>query len=226
MSSFIDRERKGRARRRQIRLILFALPLAACGASSSSGDLGGAPPRDLAIANDLTSPAGPDMAVSTGGGMVMGTFGGSPFGSVMSAWTIGNPDSSSTTVVYLFNKAVQCHDAKIQFGQMGWDANLPDQTRFLEMKLFGATPATTPATMPGDYKVTKSMTPAHGEASANYSLSKAGGASAETSAASGTVTLKTIVDPASATGQFTLTFGADTLTGSFTAGFCDVGVEP
>ena len=109
---------------------------------------------------------------------------------------------------------------------MGWDGNLPDKTQFLEMKLFGKSSRTTPPTMPGDYKVTTTMTPAPGEASVNHSLTHQGAASAEVSAKSGTVTLKTMVEKMSATGSFTLKLGTDQLTGDFVAGYCDIGVEP
>lgn len=194
--------------------LLLAVGATACGSSKSGSaqDLA-APPRDLAG----------DMA---GSNTVSGTIAGTPFGPVMTAWMIGHPDSASTTVVYLFNAVVGCRDASIDFGQMGWDSNLPDRTQFLELKLFGPASQKSPPTMPGQFQVTASLTPAPGEASTNHSVTHAGAASVEGSAASGTVVLSDIVDKSSATGTFTLTFSGDQLAGSFAAGFCDVGVEP
>jgi hypothetical protein len=213
--------------RSRTRTWLLLLPLVGAGCSSSKPD--GGNPDAGGIAADFGNTGGsPDLAGSmgTGQGSVSGTVAGAPFGDVQTAWVIGQPDSNSTTVVYLFNKAVQCHDAAIKFGVMGWDANLPDKTRFLELKLFGpATPAK-PATPPGDYTVVSSMTPATGEASCNHSLSSAGAASNEIAAASGQVTLASIVDKASAAGSFTIKLGADSLNGTFNAGYCDLGVEP
>ncbi|MCU1278755.1 MAG: hypothetical protein JWM53_2301, partial [bacterium] len=129
-----------------------------------------------------TTNGGGSVDMATGGGgpgganPVTGDIGGTMFGTVAAAWFIGHPDSNTTTVVYLFNHAVDCHDAAIKFGTMGWDMNLPANTQFVELKSFGPIPAVTPATPKGDYTVTSSMNPTTCEASINHSLAPAGGA--------------------------------------------------
>lgn len=183
-----------------------------------------------------TRDGGIDAGVGADGGpssanTVSGTIGGQAFGPVLTAWMIGQPDGSASgatsTAIYLFNGAFDCHDVAVQFGQMGWDSNLPDQTQFLELKMFGSTRPTTPPTMPGDYAVTGSLTPAPGEASCNRSLTHGSSGSSELSARGGRVTITRIVDKTSIEGTFTLNFpNNDTLTGSFSGGYCDVGVEP
>ena len=211
------------------RVLLATLPLlcastAGCGQSPKVGDL----PDMTSAVNplpDMTVPP-PLLDMTVFQNVVNGMIGGAAFGTPMTGWIIGQPDAPTTTVVYLFNKAVDCHDPKIGFGAMGWDSNLPDQTQFLEIKMIGPTPATTPPTMPGDYRVTKSLTPGPGEATCNHSLSHAGAASVEVSAQTGTVTLSTIVDSKSATGSFRLSFSGGSLNGTFNAGYCDIGVEP
>jgi hypothetical protein len=166
---------------------------------------------------------------TTGGNTVTGDIGGTMFGTVATAWFIGHPDSNTTTVVYMFNHAVDCHDAAIKFGTMGWDMNLPANTQFMELKAFGPIPAVTPATPPGDYTVTTSMNPTTGEAAINHSLAPGGGAaSGETIGNSGKITVATI-SASKVTGSFTITFPSPpggTLMGTFDAGLCDVGVEP
>ena len=129
-------------------------------------------------------------------------------------------------VVYLFNAVFQCHDAMINFDQMSWDTNLPENTQFLEIKMFGPVPPTAPPTMPGQFQVSGSLTPAPGEASTNQSVTHAGAASVESSAAGGNVTLTDIVARSSAMGTFALKFPGDQLAGSFYTQSCDVGVEP
>lgn len=163
----------------------------------------------------------------TGTGTVTGDVNGGPFGTVSQAWMLGHPDSASTVVVYLFNKPVSCHDMTAMFGQMMWDQRIPSGTQFLEMKMFGPVTPTTPAIAPGTFTATTSMTPAPGEATVNQSLTAGATASAETSGSGGTIMVTSIVDKQSVAGTFNLTFtGGKTFTGSFNAGFCDVGVEP
>lgn len=163
----------------------------------------------------------------TAGNSVNGMIGGNMFGPVATAWFIGHPDSASTTVVYMFNHAVDCHDATIKFGVMGWDMNLPANTQFLELKTYGS--AATPPTPAGDYVVTTSMNPTSGEASINHSLAPGGGAASnETIGNAGKITIASI-SASSVAGSFTITFPSPpggTLTGTFDAGFCDIGVEP
>jgi hypothetical protein len=131
----------------------------------------------------------------------------------------------------MFNAAVSCHDAALGFGAMGWDGKLPDKTQFLELKAYGPTTGTSPPVMPGTFTVVNpspTTTPSPGQAVANHSLSHpTGTASAETITSNGTLMITSIVDKASTAGSFTLHFpNNETLTGTFNAGYCDIGVEP
>ena len=152
---------------------------------------------------------------SSGPGAVTGSVNGAtPFGAVSNAYWIGAPDSAASTVVYLFNKNVACADIQA----LGWDTRIPNDTQILEMVMYGTAPAT--------FTVTSSLTPAPGEARVNHTFSRTVGTPIEQFASGGTVTLAQRIAVTKATGTFSLLFGANSMTGSFDAGYCAGGVEP
>jgi hypothetical protein len=191
-----------------------------CGSSSSTGgtpaDGGGS--DALSSQNTETGTGqdgGTDAATAgTGTGTVTGTIDGAPYGNAGGALWAGAPDDPATTVVYVFSNPVACSFLQ----NIGWDTKIPDGTKVLEMKSFG--------TAPGDFKVVTTLTPAPGEASVNYTLSSQSGTPKEQGSTAGTVTLTKLTPNTSATGSFSLTFGASTLTGTFDAVFCPGGHEP
>ena len=205
-----------------------------CGSSSSTGDgstagdtgvavdTGSAPTADSGPVADsgpatdsaLATDSGAPTDGSTGGSTVSGSADGTPFDTAAMALWLGAPDDPATTVVYVFSKPVKCSDLSTP----GWDKRITNATQFLEMKMFGTTPAT--------YKVTGSPTPAPGEAAVNYTLSSTAGVPKETAGTAGTVTLATVVATTDATGSFALTFGTHSVTGTYDATFCPGGHEP
>jgi hypothetical protein len=144
----------------------------------------------------------------------MGSVSGMPFTTSTTALWLGKPDSAATEVVYVFSKPVDC----AILGAPGWDTKITSDTQVLEMKVFG--------TAPGTFKVVKNANPATGQAVVNYTLSKMVGTPAETVGSGGTVTVTAIAAGKDITGSFALTFGADSLDGTFDAVFCPGGVEP
>ena len=206
-----------------------------CGGSSSSGD-GTTPGTDSGGTTDsgtttkdgstddsgstttdsgsTTTDTGPATESGPGGNTISGSADGTPFTTAAMALWLGSPDDAATTVVYVFSKPVKCSD----LATPGWDTRITDKTQFLEMKMFGVTKAT--------YTVTKSLTPAPGEASVNYTLSSTSGTPVETSSSGGTVTLTTIADKVNVTGSFALKFGTKDLAGTYDAVFCPGGHEP
>lgn len=197
-------------------LLLAMLALGACGTSattsSSSGDaaIADAGPSDAASNPDavILPPAG------AGTGAVNGDVEGSPFGKVAAALWAGAADDPATTVVYLFSSAIACSELAMP----GWDKLIADGTKVIEMKAIG--------TSPGAYKVVTTVTPAAGEASVNFTLSSRSGTPKEDGSTAGSVTLASLAASSAATGSFTLTFGASTVTGSFDAAYCPGGHEP
>ena len=158
-------------------------------------------------------------ASSTDGGTASNTVSGSvngvtPYGPVSSAWWIGAPDSAASTVVYLFNKPVACADIQA----LAWDTRIPNDTQVLEMVMYGTAPAT--------FTVTSSLTPAPGEARVNHTFSRTTGTPVEQFSSGGTVVLAERIAATRAIGTFSLSFGANSVTGKFDAGFCAGGVEP
>ena len=149
----------------------------------------------------------------TAGGMagtVSGTTNDAPFSSAAVSYLIGTPDSASSIVVYVFSIPVGCS----VLSSTGWDTSVPAGTHVLELKMQG--------TGSGTFNVTKSSTPAPGEASANSTL-----AGNEVIARGGTVTLQTIAAGASATGSFSVQFdNNEFVMGTFSAMFCPGGHEP
>jgi hypothetical protein len=145
---------------------------------------------------------------------VSGTAGGHATDAVAAAYFIGHSDDpDNTTVIYVFDTAVSCHD----IAAPGWDAKIRDKTGALEMKLFGTAAAT--------YPVSASPNGATGQASVNFTVSSTSATPAEGASKSGTVTLES-KDKEHAKGHFDLTFSDGTLKGTFDAVWCDAGHEP
>lgn len=153
-------------------------------------------------------------AVDAGASSISGSADGTAFDTVAQSLWLGAPDSTSTTVVYVFSKPVACSD----LASPGWDTRIPDATQFLEMKMFGTAPA--------PFTIVTTLTPAPGEASVNYTLSSQTGTPNEMGASGGTVTLDTIQAQLTATGTFNVHFGQNALTGKFAATYCPGGHEP
>src|SRR5205814_1218600 len=140
---------------------------------------------------------------------------GKPFNKITTALWIGAPDPNNppTTVVYVFEGAVQCSAISAH----GWDARVGTM-QDIELKMGG--------TAPGTYTV-KGGTPASivaGEAATNHNFLSA--TPVEQFATSGTVTLTVLNAGKNATGSFDLTFPNGSLKGSFDATWCKTGVEP
>ncbi len=184
------------------------------GACSSSQTTSGAPLDADAGARDAASDAPVVGAGGGGSGTVSGSADGTPFTTVTTSYVIGAPDSASTTVVFVFSSPVRCAD----LATPGWDSRIANGTQFLELKVFGSTPAT--------FAVVTTATPAPGEASVNYTLSSTSSTPKETGATRGSVTLSSIVASASAKGTFALEFGSNKTSGSFDAVYCPGGQEP
>jgi hypothetical protein len=157
-------------------------------------------------------PTGPD--ASDGSGTADGAIQGDAYTKVASARFIGLPDSRATTVVYVFSQPVACQE----LCGTGWDERIADQTQSLELKMFG--------TSPGTFAAVRSVTPAPGEASVNYTLSSTTGTPTEVGASGGQVVLDAVNVGESARGSFDLQFGSDSLKGTFDAAYCPGGHEP
>jgi hypothetical protein len=141
---------------------------------------------------------------------------GKQFVGVRTAYWIGAPDSSATTVVYMFGGPVACSDLQTP----GWDARIADGTQVLEMKMFGTT-------APATFTVTPSPTPAPGEAAVNYTLSSTTGTPMETSASGGKIHLLSLSPGMNAAGTFQLVYAnGGSLMGDFEAISCPGGHEP
>ena len=152
-------------------------------------------------------PNPPDAA--PGMNTILGDVGGSPFTSTMTVLRAGSPDVSSTTVVYMFDHAVQCSE----LGAIGWDKRVQDRTQALEIKLLGTAVKT--------YRIPQN------EAFINYTLTSMTGTPVESVASGGTGTLEVAVgDGTRAQGNFDVTFASGHLAGRFDAVFCPGGKEP
>jgi hypothetical protein len=185
-----------------------AMLACACSGTASAPDAPDGTPADAGGSADGASDA------TSGSGTVTGSADGTPFTTAAMALWIGAPDAPDTTVVFVFSKPVACSD----LAAPGWDKRITDATQFLEMKMFGAAPAT--------FTVTGSLTPAPGEASVNYTLSSTTSTPVETSATSGTVTLTQLIASKNATGSFALAFSSNKLSGTYDAVYCPGGHEP
>jgi hypothetical protein len=179
---------------------LMIVTLTACGGSGNTTDAG----------NTIDTPAGSNT--------ISGTVKGTGFTTVGATYWIGAPDSPATdTVVYMFDRAVQCN----QITTIGWDTALASGTQILELKMVGKTPAAYPTT------TSPSHIPAAGESLSSYTVAAAG--AMDNIATGGSVTLTTIGTPtagSAATGSFHLTFGTDSLDGTYASPFCMAGREP
>jgi hypothetical protein len=219
--------------RRALQCSLTFTLLSGCGSSAASPppDTGGTPadasadssadssPVDTAAPSDGGTPdtASPETSSTDGGGggaTIAGSVGGAPFVNAATSLWIGAPDSPTTIVVYVFSKPVDCATLN---GAL-WDKRIPNDTQVLELKMIGTTP--------GTYKVATTPNPAAGEASVNYTLSKAAGGGAETSSTTGTVTLTATVPNVHSTGSFSIKFPSGQLDGTYDAVFCPAGTEP
>jgi hypothetical protein len=159
-------------------------------------------------------PTGQAGMTAASGGSISGAVNGKNFASVVTALYAGKPDDPASTVVFVFDTAVQCG----QVSAVGWDQRIQNGAQVLEMKMLGTTPMV--------YKVTTSATPAAGEASVNHAIATVGGTPPETSGSSGTVTLSVLTPMMRASGSYALMFPNGSLEGSFDATYCAGGVEP
>lgn len=201
-------------------LLVLAIAVVACGNKSSGGGGGGG-------GGMIDAPAGGgqhDAPVQTpdapaGANTITGMVSGTGFTTVGASYWIGSPDSPATdTVVYLFDKAVQCS----QIVAAGWDVSvLTAGTQILELKMVGKAPKAYPVTMQAQH------VPAAGESVAAYSVAGAGAMDNFSTATS--ITLTTIGTPANgqfASGSFQLTVTGGTLSGTYAAPYCAAGREP
>jgi hypothetical protein len=144
---------------------------------------------------------------------IVGSADGKPFTNA-AAFFIESPDVDSTTVIYVFSRPMRCLDLSFS----GWDQELPQQTTFLELKVFAREPGALPAVT--------AEAPGPGEAVASYTRSAGAATPNETRATGGTVTLAAFAPGTSATVTFSLVFGTHRLMGNVTAVYCLGGHEP
>ncbi len=182
----------------------------ACSGKEGSGEVADGPAQSP-TSPDLTGVVLPE---NGGNGTISGTADANPFAKVATAYLAGAPDSTSTTVVFLFSKPVKCAD----IGAAAWDARIPDGTQILELKIFGQ--------MPGTFTAVTTVTPAPGEVSVNYTLSSTSTTPKETGSSGGSLVLETLTAGTSASGTFDIKFGANSLSGRFDAIYCPGGREP
>lgn len=179
-----------------------------CGTSASAANGG-------ADAGDVAAMCGPSAGeAGSGSGTIMGAPDAAPFTSVGTSLWIGSPDSDATIVVYLFSRVVGCGE----LCSPAWDQRIANDTQVLEMKLFGTAPAT--------FTAVTTLTPAPGEASVNLTRSSTSGTPVEVSGSGGSVMLTVLEPHTSATGTFSLMFGAAAVSGTFNALYCPGGHEP
>ena len=129
----------------------------------------------------------------------------------LGALWIGMPDDPSQTVLYVFNKPIEC----IDISTSGWDARLPMGTQFFEIIAGDTVPATyAVASMPGKLQAT-------------VTFSYAGGMMpTEKVGSSGKVVIDAFTMSAHAVGTFDVTVTGGALKGSFDATSCASGREP
>jgi hypothetical protein len=147
-------------------------------------------------------------------GTVSGSADGRDFGPVAASFVIESPDSSAATIVYLFSKPVRCLDLSFS----DWDQSIGSNTMVLELDIVGKAP--------GSYLVVDSPAPSPREAGVRVARAGARGASPESRATGGWLTIDGLSPGGPARGSFTVTFGSRQMTGSFDAAFCPGGHEP
>jgi hypothetical protein len=208
----VGRKERGMVWRRFARMFLPSLLVATIGLVDCSQ---GAPKGGCNADSDCPKGAtcshyACNLTAAGAAGTVSGTTNGAPFSSAAVSYVIGAPDSTSSSVVYLFSIPVECS----VLGSTGWDSSVPAGAHALELKMQGLTP--------GTFNVTRSPTPAPGEASVNSTL-----AGNEVIATGGAVTLQTITAGVSATGSFSAQFdNNESVNGTFNSTFCPGGHEP
>jgi hypothetical protein len=131
----------------------------------------------------------------------------------MSALVIESPERSSSTVVYLFSRAVSCVDLSFA----AWDQTIDPGTTFLELHLEGK--------VLGRYPVVDSTAPASRQGTARVASAYPGGGE-ETRATGGSVAIDELTPYGRTAGRFDLAFGDRPLRGQFAAVFCPSGHEP
>jgi hypothetical protein len=171
---------------------------AAASASDASADLASPPglPPDDAGAD---AGAGPPAEDASAGSRITGGIRGAAFPVARAVW-IGRPTSTPTRV-FLLQAPGSCED----MAAPGWDRR-QGRGQVLEIGVKG--------TAPGLYQIRR-------DADASYVST---GFNPE--ANGGTVTVSTVMAARSITGSFQLTFGPDSLAGTFDASYCPAGVEP
>lgn len=173
----------------------------ACGSSSNTP------------AGDSTAINGDAGAVVGGSAMLTGMYGADAIKPIVAAYWVGQPDDQSESgggpFLYLFSTNVTCNDIS---KSSGWAPSLPAGTQALEM-IVGVT-------------ATNVAAPAGPHAGANVSeVNFFGPTSAESRAASGTVTLTSYVKDGSVDGTLDVAFPAGSAKGTFHATWCPGGHE-
>jgi hypothetical protein len=170
------------------------------GALDAGQDSG--PAIDSPPAPDAGTDRSPDAGdASPAGSSVSGTVKGKTFPVTVTYW-IGKPAAGGfPTKVYLLEVSRSCSEISAPL----WD-KLAGTKQILEMAVKGTTT--------GVY-------PLNTQANANYLLG-----TSNPSASGGSVDVKTLNPAQDIRGSFTLTFGVDTLNGTFRAVYCASGVEP
>jgi hypothetical protein len=156
--------------------------------------------------------------------------GSHPWTAIADAWWIGSPDSSTTTVIYLFSKPFPCGTGGLTGPGSGWDAKVPKDTEVIELKLSwaGANQPTAAATYPVAAPpggVGQAAPPARGNGFATWASLKGTPPVPETPATSGMVGLGAYNASSDVPGTFKLTFPG-VLSGGFDAKYCAGGGEP
>jgi hypothetical protein len=146
----------------------------------------------------------------TGTGKVEGKAdGATAFGSVGNALWIGAPDSPTETVLFLFSRPIRCDEIL----KVGWDGRIAPDAQMFEVVAIG--------TAPGTYDVPGTASPLRGQVAHTFLEN-----GFERDATSGAVTLTMVSAGKSITGNFSVLFEANAMTGTFDAAWCARGVEP
>jgi hypothetical protein len=200
------------------------------GGLAGSGGSGGTAGRDASAGRDGPAVDGPAPRLDGGapdqgnpppaGNSVTGMVNGMPFNMASNALWIGMPDAPATSsVVFLFQGPVTC----AAIATAGWDARVANG-QVIELKM-GIPTSSGTVPMSFTVRLGNAMgTVAPGEADVRHGLT--GAATTETIATGGTVTLSSRTAGQRAVGTFNVQYPTGTLTGSFDAMWCPMGVEP